>query len=40
MLGLIHLSWGDEDGSLQHFDREHSIEHAKHLYARECAANT
>ena len=40
MLGLIHLAGGDEAAALQQFERELALEHGKHLYGRECAANT
>lgn len=40
MLGLIHLTRGDHDRALDHFDRELAHERDGHLYARECAANT
>jgi DNA-binding winged helix-turn-helix (wHTH) protein len=40
LLGLIHLARGDETRALQELDRELQSEHAGHLYARECAANT
>jgi DNA-binding winged helix-turn-helix (wHTH) protein/Tfp pilus assembly protein PilF len=40
MLGLIRLVSGDEEAALQEFDRELALEDSKHLYARECAANT
>ena len=40
LLGLLALQRGDETGALEQFAIELSAEHAGHLYARECAANT
>lgn len=40
LLGLIHLARGDMARALEEFEVELSFEHAGHLYARECAANT
>ncbi len=40
LLGLIHLARGDMARALEEFELELSFEHAGHLYARECAANT
>jgi DNA-binding winged helix-turn-helix (wHTH) protein len=40
LLGLLYLQRGDETRALEQFDIELSAEHAGHLYARECAANT
>ena len=39
LLGLIHLTRGDETQALEAFDRELASEHAGQLYARECASN-
>ncbi len=39
LLGLIQLDRGDEEGALQAFQRELSLEASGHLYARECCAN-
>jgi DNA-binding winged helix-turn-helix (wHTH) protein len=38
--GLLLLEQGHEEHALDEFDRELASEHAGHLYARECAANT
>jgi tetratricopeptide (TPR) repeat protein len=40
LLGLLHLSRGDDQRALAEFQRELATEPAGHLYARECAANT
>jgi DNA-binding winged helix-turn-helix (wHTH) protein/Tfp pilus assembly protein PilF len=40
LLGLIYLARGDESRALEEFERELAPEHAGHLYARECCANT
>lgn len=40
LLGLIRLDRGDEDGALEAFESELSLETSGHLYARECCANT
>ena len=40
LLGLLHLARGDDTRALVEFERELSAEHAGHLYARECCANT
>ncbi len=40
LVGLIRLDRGDEAGAQDAFERELADEGARHLYARECAANT
>jgi tetratricopeptide (TPR) repeat protein len=40
LLGLIHLSQGDESRAMEEFERELVTERDGHLYARECCANT
>ena len=40
LLGLLYLRQGDDSRALDEFERELTSEHAGHLYARECAANT
>lgn len=40
LLGLVHLARGDQTRALAELELELSSEHAGHLYARECAANT
>jgi hypothetical protein len=39
LLGLIHLSRGDDVAAQRHFERELAAESGGHLYARECCAN-
>jgi DNA-binding winged helix-turn-helix (wHTH) protein len=38
--GLVYLARGDEHLALESFERELSFESSRHLYARECCANT
>ena len=38
--GLLHLARGREPRAIEEFELELSREHAGHLYARECCANT
>ena len=38
--GLLLLEDGDEARAIEEFERELASEHAGHLYARECSANT
>lgn len=40
LLGLIYLERGDETRALDELELELSFEHAGHVYARECCANT
>ena len=40
LLGLLCLARGDETRAVEEFELELSFEHAGHLYARECCANT
>ena len=39
LLGLVLLARGDEQGALEHFERELANEQTGQLYARECCAN-
>jgi tetratricopeptide (TPR) repeat protein len=40
LLGMLLLARGDEAGAMTEFELELAAEHAGHLYARECCANT